>query len=118
MTPLQLLETEYTLLHLLKSITVHVQVQNGFQALMKYKMFQDGKKRAIQVFQVRGAKRNMEYILFYLLKPDLVYGAERHDQHGHQQVRHGQAEDQVVGHVLQVALKDDGGDDKDVAWKR
>ena len=46
---------------------------------------------------------------------DLGHHGQRHDQHGHHQVRHSQGQDQVVGHVVQRPLQDDGGDDEAVA---
>ena len=49
------------------------------------------------------------------LRADLVDGGERHDERRDHQVGHGQRDDEVVGHVLQVLLQDDGGDDEHVA---
>ena len=45
----------------------------------------------------------------------LVDCPEGHDEDGDEEVGDGQAEDEVVGHVLQVALQQDGGDHEHVA---
>jgi len=58
---------------------------------------------------------NLKFMLCYT---DLVDGPQGHDQDGHKEVGHGQAEDQVVGHVLQISLQQDGGDHEHVAWVR
>jgi hypothetical protein len=44
-----------------------------------------------------------------------IYCPKWHYQDGHQQVGHRQAEDQVVGHTLQISFQDNGGYDKYVA---
>ena len=45
----------------------------------------------------------------------LVDGSEGHDEDGDEEVSDGEAEDEVVGHVLQVPLQQDGGDHEHVA---
>ena len=45
---------------------------------------------------------------------DLVDGGEGHHEAGDEEVGYRQREDQVVGHVLQVALQQDGCDHEDV----
>ncbi|KAJ8879379.1 hypothetical protein PR048_019987 [Dryococelus australis] len=47
--------------------------------------------------------------------PHLVHSTKRHDEARHHQVRYCQRDDQVVGHILQVALQQDGGDHEHVA---
>ena len=50
-----------------------------------------------------------------LLPTYLVDCPEGHDEDGDEEVGDGQAEDEVVGHVLQVPLQQDGGDHEHVA---
>ena len=45
----------------------------------------------------------------------LVDGSEGHDEDGDEEVCDGEAEDEVVGHVLQVPLQQDGRDHEHVA---
>ena len=47
----------------------------------------------------------------------LVDRSEGHDEDGDEEVCDGEAEDEVVGHVLQVPLQQDGGDHEHVACR-
>lgn len=50
-----------------------------------------------------------------LMSTDLIYGPEGHDENGHKEVGYGQAENQVVGHDAEVAVNEDGGNDKHIS---
>ncbi len=44
----------------------------------------------------------------------LINSTEGHDEDSDKEVGHGQAQDQIIGHALQVSLQKDGGNHENV----
>lgn len=48
----------------------------------------------------------------------LVNRAERHDQTGDHEIGHGQADDQIIGHRLQIPLEQDRSYHEQIPWNK
>ena len=48
----------------------------------------------------------------------LIHGSKWHDEDGDEEVGNGQAQDEVVGHVLKVPLQNNRRNHKHIAWKK
>lgn len=51
-------------------------------------------------------------------KSYLVDSAQGHHQNSHKEISHGQTQDEVISHVLQIPLQNDGSDNKHVSWNQ